>query len=115
MDQSSGYYIVFLVAVVAAVAAISQDQLEIAFIALCVAAIVFWLSNRKREGSGLRSPAPGMLSQDRNRESAARRNRMLIRIGLPLAAVWIPGAWLLGVRDYWWLLGPPGLEHVSAE
>jgi len=53
-----------------------------------------------------------MLLQDQNPESAARRNRVLIRIWLPLAAVWILGAWLLGVREVWWLMGPPGLMFV---
>ena len=53
-----------------------------------------------------------MLSQDRNPESAIRRNRVLIRIWLPLAAVWVLGAWLLGVRDNWLLMGPPGLMFV---
>ena len=53
-----------------------------------------------------------MLSQDRNPESAARRNRVLIRIWLPLTAVWILGAWFLGVRDAWLLMGPPGLMFV---
>ena len=53
-----------------------------------------------------------MLSQDRNPESAARRNRVLIRIWLPLAAVWILGTWLFGVRDNWLLMGPPGLMFV---
>ena len=38
-----------------------------------------------------------MLSQDRNPEAAVRRNRALIRIWLPLAIVWVLGAWLLGV------------------
>jgi uncharacterized MnhB-related membrane protein len=50
MDMTSNYYIVFLIAIVAAVAAISQQQLGIAFIAFCVAGIVFWLSKRKRNG-----------------------------------------------------------------
>ena len=53
-----------------------------------------------------------MLSQDRNPETAVRRNRALIRIWLPLAAVWILGAWLLGVRDNWLLMGPPMLMFV---
>jgi hypothetical protein len=53
-----------------------------------------------------------MLSQDQNPESAARRNRVLIRIWLPLAAVWILGAWFLGAREVWWLMGPPGLMLV---
>lgn len=53
-----------------------------------------------------------MLSQDRNPETAIRRNRVLIRIWLPLAAVWVLGAWFLGVRDNWWLMGPPGLMFV---
>ena len=53
-----------------------------------------------------------MLSQDRNPESAAHRNRVLIRIWLPLAAVWILGTWLFGVRDNWLLMGPPGLMFV---
>jgi hypothetical protein len=51
-----------------------------------------------------------MLSQDQNPESAARRNRVLIRIWLPLAAVWILGAWFLGAREVWWLMGPPGAD-----
>ena len=49
MTMSSGYYIVFLVAIVASVAAM-QQQLWPAFIAFCVAIIVFWLSKRKRKG-----------------------------------------------------------------
>ena len=49
MDMSSNYYIVFLVAIVAAVAAISQQQLGIALIAFLVAIVVFWLSKRKRK------------------------------------------------------------------
>lgn len=49
MDMSSGYYIVFLVAIVASVAAISQQQLGIAFIAFLVAIAVFWLSKRNRK------------------------------------------------------------------
>ena len=50
MDMSSGYYIVFLAAIVAAVAAMQQEQLGLALIAFCVAGIVFWLSKRKRKG-----------------------------------------------------------------
>ena len=50
MTMSSGYYIVFLVAIVASVAAMQQQQLWPAFIAFCVAIIVFWLSKRKRKG-----------------------------------------------------------------
>jgi hypothetical protein len=50
MDMSSGYYIVFLAAIVAAVAATQQEQLGLAFIAFLVAMIVFWLSKRKRKG-----------------------------------------------------------------
>jgi hypothetical protein len=50
MDMTSGYYLVFLIAVVAAVAATSQQQLGIAFIAFCVAGIVFWISRRKPAG-----------------------------------------------------------------
>ena len=53
-----------------------------------------------------------MLSQDRSPESAARRNRVLIRNCLPLTAVWILGAWFLGVRDAWLLMGPPGLMLI---
>ena len=53
-----------------------------------------------------------MLSQDQNSEAAVRSNRALIRIWLPLAAVWVLGAWLLGVRDNWLLMGPPGLMFV---
>lgn len=53
-----------------------------------------------------------MLSQDRNPEAAARRNRVLIRIWLPLAIVWVVGAWFLGVREVWQLLGPPMLMFV---
>ena len=112
MDMTSGYYIVFLIAVVAAIAASQQEQLGLAFIAFCVAVIVLWLDQRKRKGSGLRSPAQGMLSQAQNSEMAARRNRVLIRIWLPLAAVWILGAWFLGVREVWLLMGPPGLMLV---
>ena len=112
MDMSSGYYILFLVAIVASVAATQQEQLGIAFIAFLVAIVVFWLAKRQRERSGLKSPAPGMLSQDGNQESAVRRNRALIRIWLPLAAVWVLGAWLLGVRDNWLLMGPPMLMFV---
>ncbi len=112
MDMSSNYYIVFLIAVVAAIAASSQDQLGIAFIAFGVAVIAFWLDKRKRKDSGLRSPAPGMFSQAQNSETAARRNRVLISIWLPLAVVWGLGAWLLGVREVWLLMGPPGLMFV---
>jgi len=50
MDMSSRYYIVFLAAIVAAVAAISQQQLGIAFVAFLVAIVVFWLSKRQRKG-----------------------------------------------------------------
>ena len=50
MDMTSRYYIIFLIALVASVAAISQQQLGIAFIAFGVAGIVFWLSKRKRKG-----------------------------------------------------------------
>jgi len=112
MDMSSNYYIVSLIAVVAAVAASSQQQLGIAFIAFGVAVTAFWLEKRRRKDSGLRSPAPGMLSQVQNSETAARRNRVLIRIWLPLAVVWGLGAWLLGVRDNWLLMGPPMLMFV---
>ena len=50
MDMSSGYYIVFLIAVVAAVAAIGQQQLGLALIAFGVAIVMFWLAKRKRKG-----------------------------------------------------------------
>ena len=53
-----------------------------------------------------------MLSHDQNPESTARRNRVLLRIWLPLTAVWILGALFLGVREVWWLMGPPGLMLV---
>ena len=112
MDLSSSYYIVFLVAVVAAIAAMKLEQLGLALIAFLVAIVAFWLEQRKRKGPGLKSLAPGMLSQAQNSESAARRNRVLIRIWLPLAAVWILGAWFLGVRDNWLLMGPPMLMFV---
>lgn len=49
MDMSSGYYIVFLVAIVASVAAISQQQLGLALIAFLVAIAAFWLDRRKRK------------------------------------------------------------------
>ena len=52
MDMTSKHYIVFLIAVVASVAAISQQQLWIAFIAFGVAIVVFWLAKRKRKGHG---------------------------------------------------------------
>jgi len=55
---------------------------------------------------------PGMLSQNQNPETAARRNRALIRIWLPLAIVWVLGAWFLGAREVWLLMGPPGLMLV---
>ena len=50
MDMSAGHYIVFLIAIVASVVAISQQQLGIAFIAFCVAIVVFWLGKRQRKG-----------------------------------------------------------------
>ena len=50
MDMTSNYYIVFLVAIVASVAAISQQQLGLAFIAFGVAIVVFWLAKRQRKG-----------------------------------------------------------------
>ena len=53
-----------------------------------------------------------MLPLDRNPEAAIRRNRALIRIWLPLAIVWVLGAWFLGVRDNWLLMGPPMLMFV---
>ena len=53
-----------------------------------------------------------MLSHDQNPESTARRNRVLLRIWLPLTAVWILGALFLGVREVWWLMGPPVLMLV---
>ena len=49
MDMSSGYYILFLIAIVASVAAM-QQQLGLAFIAFCVAIVVFWLGKRQRKG-----------------------------------------------------------------
>ena len=53
-----------------------------------------------------------MLLQHQDPESTARRNRVLIRFWAPLAAAWILGAWLLGVREVWGLMGPPGLMFV---
>ena len=50
MGMTSNHYIVFLIAVVAAVAAISQQQLGIAFIAFGVAVVAFWLEKRKPKG-----------------------------------------------------------------
>lgn len=50
MDMSSSYYIVFLAAIVAAVAAMQQEQLGLAFIAFLVAIGAFWIAKRKRKG-----------------------------------------------------------------
>jgi hypothetical protein len=50
MDMSSNYYIVFLIALMAAIAAMQQEQLGIAFIAFGVAIVAFWFDKRKRKG-----------------------------------------------------------------
>jgi len=50
MDMTSKHYIVFLIALVAAIAAMQQEQLGLAFIAFGVAVIAFWLEKRKRKG-----------------------------------------------------------------
>ena len=50
MDMTSKHYIVFLIALVAAIAAMQQEQLGLAFIAFGVTVIAFWLEKRKRKG-----------------------------------------------------------------
>ena len=53
-----------------------------------------------------------MLLQDQNPKLVARRNRLLFRLWLPLAVVWVVGAWFVGAREVWQLMGPPGILLV---